>query len=147
MAMTTNNQRSFFRLSFNHPLCAEFKLIGEATDDAMKQSKIAILDISAGGTKFISTIDFTDELHSLFEIKFMALGKPYKLLGQLLRCRTIHAGIYECSSRFSITEAEENALTSVLNNIAIKMRKAKSLTLTNCSFCTQEELAEFHIRL
>ncbi|TBL78224.1 PilZ domain-containing protein [Paenibacillus thalictri] len=141
--MNRENQRSFFRLAFEHPLCAELKIIGLQDGLETKTGKIAIHDVSAGGMRFWSDIDFTNELNVLFEAKFIGLGKPYKLLGQILRIKEVKPRIYEYSSKFSLSEAEESALISLLNAMSIKLRKMKMLS--SCSFCTNEELELFQL--
>ncbi|WP_248926535.1 PilZ domain-containing protein [Paenibacillus hamazuiensis] len=141
--MNTENKRSFFRLSFVHPLCAELKIIGLPDDAEVKTAKIAIHDISAGGMRFVSDINFSEELNVLFEVKFTALGKPYKILGQLLRVKEVKPQIYEYSTKFSLNEPEESALVSMLNALSIKLRKVN--VLSSCSFCTDEELAQFKL--
>jgi hypothetical protein len=141
--MNYENKRSFFRLSFAHPLCAEFKRVGLPDTLEPKTSKIAILDISGGGMRFRSDINFTEELYVLFEAKFTGLGKTYKLLGQILRMKPVHSDIYEYSAKFSLNESDESALISLLNSMSIKLRKTK--VLSSCSFCTEEELSRFHL--
>lgn len=141
--MNAENKRHFFRVSFPHPLCAELKIIGTPDTLETKTGKIAIHDMSAGGMRFRSDINFTNELHILFEAKFTALGKPYKLLGQILRAKEIHSPIYEYSAKFSLGAQAESDLVHILNMLSIKLKKTK--VLSSCSFCTEEELKQFNI--
>lgn len=140
--MSTNNKRSFFRLDFKHPLGAEVKLIGlDETEVNHKTVKAAVMDLSAGGARFYTDAPLPEESNLLVELKFIGLGSTFRLLGIVVR--TIHSAEehYEYCIQFSLDEPDTAALTSLVNQLAIKLRKTD--TLSNCSFCTEEELETF----
>ncbi|MFB6363882.1 PilZ domain-containing protein [Paenibacillus elgii] len=138
------NKRSFFRLRFQQPLCAELKLIGMADlEPEFKTRKAALLDLSAGGARFFTAAPLPDESRLLIELKFTALAKEYRVLGLLVRSGQTETGHPEYCIQFSHNETETAALTSMLNQLAIKLRK--TTVISQCSFCTEEDLAEFGI--
>lgn len=141
MAMNAN-QRSFFRLQFAHPLGAEVKVIG--LEDVMpdqKQTPAALIDLSAGGSRFFTASPLPSEPHALLELRFTAFGVVYRPLGIVVRSILPEEDHYEYCVQFSLDEPDTAAMTSMLNQMAIKLRK--SPTLANCSFCTPQELALF----
>lgn len=142
--MVNDNKRKFFRVHFSHPLLAEIKLIGLQDRDfepEIKYYKAAVVDIGAGGARFYTETPLPDEHRLLVEMKFTVLGKLYSPLGTIVRSILPKQGHYEYCTEFSSQESETAALTSMLNNIAIKLRKSK--TPEDCSFCSDEDLAAF----
>jgi hypothetical protein len=139
---TTNNKRSFFRLDFKHPLGADVKVIGlDESELEHKIVKAAIMDLSAGGARFYTDAPLPDEMNLLVELKFIGLGSTCRLLGLVVRTIRSADGHHEYCVQFSLDEPDTAALTSLVNQLAIKLRKAT--TLSNCSFCTEEELESF----
>ncbi len=138
------NKRSFFRLRFQQPLCADLKIIGMADlEPEFKKTKAALLDLSAGGARFFTAAPLPDERHLLIELRFTALAKEYRTLGALVRSGRTETGHPEYGIQFSHTEKETAALTGMINQLAIKLRK--TAVISQCSFCTEEILAEFGI--
>lgn len=141
--MNIHNKRSFFRLPFQHPLCAELKIID--SDDIVPESRIikaALLDLSAGGARFYTAAPLPEDDNLLVELKFTAMGKVYRPIGTIARSILQEEGHYEYSAQFSLNETETAALTGVLNQMSVKLRKIP--VLSGCSFCTEEELREFN---
>ncbi|CAG7621938.1 PilZ domain-containing protein [Paenibacillus allorhizosphaerae] len=142
--MVTENKRKFFRVHFERPLLAEIKLIGLQDRDFepdIKNFKAAVVDIGAGGARFFTETPLPDAHRLLVEMKFTVLGKQYNPLGTIVRSILPEEGHNEYSSEFSLQESETAALTSMLNSVAIKLRKSK--TPAECIFCSDEDLAAF----
>ncbi|WP_284638823.1 PilZ domain-containing protein [Paenibacillus silviterrae] len=140
--MTNDNKRGFYRLQFIHPLLADAKLIGfDGLELDYKMVKAALLDLSAGGARFYTDAPFPDEGNLLVELRFMALGKEFRLLGLVVRTIRPVEEHYEYCVQFSLDEADTAALTSIVNQMSIKLRKTP--VLSNCSFATEEELLAF----
>ncbi|UUZ85745.1 PilZ domain-containing protein [Paenibacillus sp. P26] len=141
--VTDNNKRSFFRVSFRHPLGGEVKLIGwKDRNPDFLETKAAILDLSAGGARILTAAPLPEEPGLLVELRFTALGVLYRPIGLVVRTLLPVEGQYEYSIQFSLNEPDTAALTGMLNQLAIKLRKTP--TPSNCSFCTEEELTAFH---
>ncbi|MBP1156179.1 MULTISPECIES: PilZ domain-containing protein [unclassified Paenibacillus] len=140
--MSVNNKRSFFRVEFQHPLCAELKIIDyEVIDPESKIVKAALVNLSAGGARFYTASPLPEEDHLLVELKFTAMGKEYKPVGTIARSILPEEGHYEYSAQFSLDETDTAALTGMLNQMSVKLRKTP--VLTGCSFCTDEDLIGF----
>lgn len=136
------NKRSFFRVPFAHPLGAELKIIGQNDmDSGTKMLPAAILDLSAGGARVYTAAPLPEESSLLVELRFTALGSVYRPFGPVVRSILTAQGQYEYSIQFSLDENGTAALTGMLNQLAVKLRKTP--TLPSCSFCTEEELADF----
>lgn len=141
--MNIDNKRNFFRLPFQHPLCAELKIIGykeEATPES-RIVKAALLDLSAGGARFYTAAPLPEDDNLLVELKFTILGKEFKPVGTIVRTHTSEERHYGYSAQFSLDETAIASLTGVLNQMSVKLRKHP--VLSGCSFCTEEDLLEF----
>ncbi|MCP1306101.1 PilZ domain-containing protein [Paenibacillus tyrfis] len=131
-------------MRFQQPLRAELKIIGIADlEPEFKTMKAAMLDLSAGGARFLTAAPLPEESRLLIELKFTALAKEYRTLGILVRSGQTETGHPEYCVQFSHNEKETTALTSMINQLAIKLRK--TTVISQCSFCTEEDLAEFGI--
>lgn len=140
--MNINNMRSFFRVEFQHPLCAELKIIAyEEIDPESKVVKAALVNLSAGGARFYTAAPLPETDHLLVELKFTAMGKEYKPVGTIVRSILQEEGHYEYSAQFSLNETDIAALTGTLNQMSVRLRKTP--VLSGCSFCTDEDLLEF----
>ncbi|MGF9715036.1 PilZ domain-containing protein [Paenibacillus naphthalenovorans] len=140
--MSNANRRHFFRLPFQHPLCAELKMIDYK--DLMPESRIvkaALLDLSAGGARFRTAAPLPDDDNLLVELKFTVMHKEFKPVGIIVRSMRSEEEHDEYSIQFSWNEADIAALTGVLNQMAVKLRN--KTVLPGCSFCTEEDLLEF----
>ncbi|NTZ18366.1 PilZ domain-containing protein [Paenibacillus sp. JMULE4] len=136
--MSNANRRHFFRLPFQHPLCAELKMIDYK--GLMPESRIvkaALLDLSAGGARFRTAAPLPDDDNLLVELKFTVM-QPVGTIVRSMRSEEEHD---EYSIQFSWNEADIAALTGVLNQMAVKLRN--KTVLPGCSFCTEEDLLEF----
>jgi hypothetical protein len=138
---TTNNKRSFFRLDLPRPLSSTIKIIPmeqfEFDQDAVR--RIAITNLSASGLRFISPVELPENVQFLLEFKFVMLGKEQKLLGQIVRK---HEGNrHEYSVNLTIDDNEQSTLIQLINVLTVSIRRNKPIA--NCSFCTDEELAQY----
>lgn len=136
---THNNARNYFRLNFEHPLCAECKIIGVsgATVES-KKTIICVLDLSANGMRYVSRLALPADGNILLEYRFVILGQEIKILGTIVRRKQASDTVFEYAVVFSAYDNEMDALSGLINILAIKLRKVK--TLSNCSFCTQEQI-------
>lgn len=140
--MGTENRRSFFRLTFPIPLGADLKIIG--TDDIDPEAKLykaALVDLSAGGARFFTQDPLPEIPGLLAELRFISLGKEYRPFGPIVRTILTEPGHYEYSIQFSLDDSDTTALTGMLNQLAIKLRRKPNVA--GCSFLTPEESAEF----
>ncbi|MCZ8518909.1 MULTISPECIES: PilZ domain-containing protein [Paenibacillus] len=133
------NKRRFFRLKLQHPLGAELRMVGVHDTQTIRHTlKTALLDISAGGARFIATGPLPEEKHLLFELRFTALGKDYKPLGVMVRKVETAGGHPQYCAQFSLDEQDTASLASVINQLSVKLRK--NPVLSSCSFLTDEDL-------
>ncbi|AFC32053.1 PAS/PAC and GAF sensor-containing diguanylate cyclase/phosphodiesterase [Paenibacillus mucilaginosus 3016] len=132
------NKRRFFRLKLQRPLGAELRMVGVHDSHTVTRTmKTALLDLSAGGARFIATDPLPDEKHLLVELRFTALGRDYKPLGVIVR--TVDTGGHpQYCAQFSLDEQDTATLASVINQLSIKLRR--SPVLSSCSFVPEEEL-------
>ncbi|MGG2199464.1 MULTISPECIES: PilZ domain-containing protein [Paenibacillus] len=140
--MSTNNKRNFFRLTFTVPLGADVKIFGMGDlDPETKLYKAALVDLSAGGARFFTQAPLPDKPGLLTELRFMCLGHEYRPYGPIVRSILPEPGHYEYCIQFSLDDTDTSALTRMLNQLAIKLRRTPNVP--GCSFLTPEETAEF----
>jgi hypothetical protein len=134
------NKRHFFRLAFATPLCADMKIIPlEDVEIEQRSHRVAIVDLSGGGLKFISPVKLADDFQMLLEFRFVLLNKELKLLANLVR-RLDEGERFEYSVRFTIDDSEQSNLVQLINTLSIKLKSAR--TLSSCSFCTEKEISD-----
>lgn len=140
MTNTQQNHRDFYRLKFVHPLCGEAKVIPlEDFEVENRYSKVAILDISAGGMRFISAypLPYCD-YQFLLEIKFVLFHEEITSIGEIVR--QIESKNYEYCIHFTMGDTERSRMVQMINTLSVKLRKTN--TLSSCSFCTVEEIQQ-----
>jgi c-di-GMP-binding flagellar brake protein YcgR len=141
--MATHNKREYFRLSLQIPLSAELKIIGinKLLVDT-KYAQIVVVDISAGGLRIHAKIDLPLHIDLLLEFRFSLFDKQMKILGTITRKSRYNQELHEYGIRFSLDDNDNSVLIGKLNLLHIRLRQTK--VVSSCSFCSEEDLANFY---
>jgi hypothetical protein len=135
-----DNKRSFYRLSFEHPLCSDLKIVGAyGKEMESKKTRVVVKDISAGGLRFSTRLNLPPEANMVLEFRFTLLDKEVRTIGVIQRkWEPDDTHMIDYGVKFTIFENDEIALSGMINNLAVRLKR--SPMLSSCSFCTEEDL-------
>lgn len=142
--MTIENKRENFRIRLNVPLSAQLKIVGLNNKAvATKFTKIFIVDISVGGARIHSKLNLPVSDSLLLEFTFMIFNNEIKLLGTTVRKKiNLDNLVIEYGIRFHLDESEKKSFLSTLNLLSIRLKHTN--IISNCSFCTEEDVKNFY---
>lgn len=132
------NQRKYFRITLYFPLSATMtvvKIKGKSIE--LGKSEVLIEDIGLGGIRFISNIKLAVHPDIVLEIETTLLGKAVKMCGAIVWLREQQSGVFQYGLEFYMHENERTAMTRLLNDLAIQLRK--SPLVPGCSFITTDK--------
>ncbi|WP_308638341.1 PilZ domain-containing protein [Paenibacillus silvisoli] len=141
----TYNQREHFRVYLQIPLAAMCRIVGIANKPSeTNYAQIALKDISLGGARMHSKLDFPLHANLLLEISFTVIEQKYKILGTIVRKTLVNSSLYEYGIKFIIADAStEQQFMKHLNIFSVRLRDTN--VLGSCSFCTEEELESIYV--
>lgn len=94
----STNRREFRRIVFNNPIQAIIETETSCSEQ-FKQS-IWILDMSAGGLKFVSKSDFPVNFIEIYKFNLTLNNKDLILYGKIIRKKLLTNKIYEYTVEF-----------------------------------------------
>lgn len=118
------NRRKYFRVSFNRLLEGRLtiaELYGRSVN--VGNTKVLIKNIGPGGLCFLSTIRFPVDRHIVLRFTFELADENVEILGKPVWTRPLEDNLYEYGIEFAIDEIERQALTFILNQVQIRLKK------------------------
>src|SRR5690606_31229695 len=76
-----------------------------------------------GGLCFLSTIRFPVDRHIVLRFTFELADENVEILGKPVWTRPLEDNLYEYGIEFAIDEIERQALTFILNQVQIRLKK------------------------
>lgn len=130
-------KRKFFRVPLHFPLSGSMTLtrINGRTVEVGK-TVVLIDNIGLGGLRFLTDLKLTVNPNIILKFETYLFGEAIKLLGSIVWMNEIKPNIYQYGLEFIIDDSERAELTPILNNLAIKLRKAP--LVPDCSFITED---------
>lgn len=130
------NKREFYRIELKHALASEMTIVsihGKEVD--LAKAPVLILDISAGGLRFLSHLKLPANPRILFSFSSQILGESLTVNGLIVRLKTIDneaIDLYEYGVNFQIDYRDQSQLYKLLNELSLKLRKTS--LVQNCNF-------------
>jgi 2-hydroxy-3-keto-5-methylthiopentenyl-1-phosphate phosphatase len=97
------SRRAFGRVKFNEPIISTIELITPSFNDRLKATgeiEIVVIDMSAGGLKFVSKLEFTVNYLAIYKIRIVLESKNLELNGKIVRKRKLTNQFYEYGVQF-----------------------------------------------
>lgn len=126
-------QRKFFRVKFEFPLCASMtlsKIHGRKVE--LGSTEVLIEDMGSGGLRFLSNIRLPVNREILLEFSTVILDRAMKMYGSVIWMKELKYGVFQYGLEFSIDEKKRIVFTQLLNKLAVLLKKDP--LMPNCSF-------------
>jgi DNA-binding response OmpR family regulator len=132
-----NEKRRYFRVKTFVPICSDMRIM-QIKDKVVDTpfTKICVLDLSAGGFRFLSELKLPISSEVVLEFQTNILDNKLLLIGHVVRLDIMEEHIFEYGVEFRIDENKKSQLIRLLNEMQIDIRNNK--TIRGCSFCTKE---------
>ncbi|MTI48758.1 PilZ domain-containing protein [Sporosalibacterium faouarense] len=142
------NQRSYFRIYFNNPLCATMTIaLVNKKPVNTGRTRVCIEDISASGLRFISNMKMPISEGIILDFQTDILDQSKQFSGFIVRRQALKEDIWEYGVQFIAVDKTSSQYLETFNKLSIKIRK--NYNIQDCSFCesdNQEECLKFRIR-
>jgi|GEM_PF-3585673 len=138
------NKRENFRIHLQTPLSVRCRIVGIRNKESNSNyTRTAFKDISLGGARMHTQLDFPEHMDILFEFIFTLFGNEIKIVGTIVRKAELHPDLFEYGIKFSITEVSlEQLLSTQLQRLSIRLRESN--IQKDCSFYTEHELLSLY---
>ncbi|HEY2420134.1 MAG TPA: PilZ domain-containing protein [Neobacillus sp.] len=86
------NHRDFSRVIFNEPIQSSIEIVSLSYDNDIKSKEvfdIYVLNMSAGGLRFVSRVEFTVNFLSIYKITLKLKDRELVLFGKVIRKRRL----------------------------------------------------------
>lgn len=134
-------QRRYFRVKLDAPLCADMKIIKkEGKNVQTAGTKVCVLDIGPGGLKFMSELWLPVDSQIVLEFSLCILKQDISLCGSIVHEEETQEGIFEYGVQFIINEQRRTQIARLLNDVSIKLKK--NIMLHDTGFCKKENIVE-----
>lgn len=102
-----SNRRDFDRIVFAEPVHTTIELITPYEDMPSKEvQSVVVLDMSAGGLKFVSKIEFMVNYLAIYKMKVRVDNRDILVYGKIIRKRKLPHGFFEYGLRFDFEYKE-----------------------------------------
>jgi diguanylate cyclase (GGDEF)-like protein/PAS domain S-box-containing protein len=118
------NRRQFFRIEFPFPLRAEMtveEINGKKIN--IGYTEILIENISAGGLRFLSTIEFPRRSNVLYKIRTELMDNVWEFWGSIVWEKEIMPDIHQNGVMFRMDEDQQSSIIQMLNQLSVKLRR------------------------
>ena len=107
-AFKVENRRKHYRVQFEKPICTKISIV-KVNGKSVKTgtSHICIDNISIGGLKFISSLDFSPTINAVIEFQCKFASDTFKFYGNIIRKENLEDGLLMYGVEF-INKAEDN---------------------------------------
>ncbi len=99
------NRREFNRIVFNNPIQASIESVANYPEQL--NCPILILDMSAGGLKFVSKYEFMVNFIELYKLNLTLNNKDLVMYGKIIRKKILNRDFYEYSMKFNFFNNEK----------------------------------------
>jgi hypothetical protein len=120
------NQRQFFRLVLDPPLCADMTIVrvkGKTLETGV--ARVLIVDLGGGGLRFQSTLQLPVTPHVVLELVTEVLGQPLKVYGCVVRSQPVEGPLMEYGMQFTMDEEKIAEISRLTNLLAIRLRQKR----------------------
>jgi len=132
------NMRQFYRLETSMPLCSLMEII-RIKDNAIQsgKAKVCVDDISGGGLKFVTDLQFLVEERVVFQFELQLLNETFKTQGVIVRKRKLDDDLNEYGVQFTMEDSVTARLTQTINQLSVLVQRTPHPS--SCTFCDQKE--------
>jgi len=117
-------RRKFFRVNLHQLLEADMTILEIGGKKAnVGNTKVVIRDIGPGGLRFVSNIKLPLKRDLVLQFTTELLGKEIRVYGCPVWIEEILDQLYEYGIEFTFDENDRSALTGVLNQVQVKIRR------------------------
>ncbi len=132
----TENRREYYRINMQFPLCSGMTIISfKGKKVSLGQSKALIEDISIGGMRFTTNVEFPVQPDITLEFKTKIMNETIKTNGVIVWKQETGENLYQYGLEFNIGELERDHLSKTLNTFSLKMKNDP--LLGGCDFHLQ----------
>lgn len=133
---TSENRREYYRINMQFPLCSGMTIISfKGKKVSLGHSKALIEDISIGGMRFTTNVEFPVQPDIILEFKTKIMNEVVKTNGVIVWKQEIGENLYQYGLEFNISELERDHLSHTLNTFTLKMKNDP--LLGGCDFHLQ----------
>ncbi len=132
----SENRREYYRINMQFPLCSGMTIISfKGKKVSLGHSKALIEDISIGGMRFTTNVEFPVQPDIILEFKTKIMNEVVKTNGVIVWKQEIGENLYQYGLEFNISELERDHLSQMLNTFTLKMKNDP--LLGGCDFHLQ----------
>lgn len=136
------NRRNYYRINLQFPLCSGMTIISfKGKKVSLGRSKALIEDISIGGLRFTTNIEFPVQPDIIFEFKIKIMNEVIKTTGVIVWKLEIGDNLYQYGLEFNIGELERDHLSQTLNTFMLKLKNDP--LLGGCDFHLESKHSYF----
>jgi hypothetical protein len=122
--MEFENRRKYFRVNLSYPLLSKMTIIKiKDKEISLGNTEVIIEDIGVGGVRYLSYLSLAVSEDIIFKFEIEILGETIIVCGYIVWKQEIDASIYRYGLEFVIFENERKPLTSLLNQLALKIKE------------------------
>ncbi|SOC38537.1 EAL domain-containing protein [Ureibacillus acetophenoni] len=123
-----HDRRKHYRLNFPVPLEADMRLTSIAGRIVkLGVSNVLVMDISAGGLRFVSNLKLPIRGDVIYQFKTELLGESINLKGSIVWKEEMNEDITEYGIKFSLGSEEQTSVSALLNSFIILSKSSDSL--------------------
>jgi PilZ domain len=116
------NRRQHFRVKMIQPVEVVINVVGA-------KLPVLLVDMSAGGMRFISDVKFPVTPLYVYEVEMKLLNNHVKISGHVLRISRLAEGIYDYGFIFESDDKEQfSAVYQLVNELSIFLRRNPTYT-------------------
>jgi hypothetical protein len=117
-----DNRRQHFRVKMIQPVEVVVNVVGA-------KLPVLLVDMSAGGMRFISDVKFPVTPLYVYEVEMKLLNNTVKISGHVLRVGRLAEGIYDYGFIFESDDKEQfSAVYQLVNELSIFLRRNPTYT-------------------
>ncbi|UYZ12634.1 PilZ domain-containing protein [Brevibacillus sp. WF146] len=124
----TMQQREYFRLKLDPPLCADMTIVmikGKTLE--VGSTKVLIEDISGGGLRFLTHLKLPVHDQLVLQFDTEVFSQCLQMYGHIVRSAQWDVGINEYAVKLTMEEAVHREINRVVNRLAIRLRQKGAL--------------------
>lgn len=120
----SEQQRHYFRLKLDPPLCSDMTIItinGKSLETGSAQ--VLIEDIGPGGLRFLCSLALPVHSQVVLQFETELFSQKVKMHGYIVRHVKLHESINEYGVKFTMDEEKHAELARLINRLAIRLRQ------------------------
>ncbi|MBM7607791.1 diguanylate cyclase (GGDEF)-like protein/PAS domain S-box-containing protein [Lysinibacillus composti] len=132
------DRREFYRVDLLFPLSSDMTLTSfQGKNVNLGKTEVVIENISAGGLRFLSTIQLPVRPDIIYQFETTILEKQITMNGHVVWKQEVKDGFFQYGVQFIITEKERDELIKILNQLTLQLKK--NAYIPGCSFIQDDK--------